>query len=90
LGPDDSKVERLDTIGDAERLARMIEPGSLLEATPECLVVAAGDGAIVYANARTEALTGFTRHELVGNPVQLLIATEVLGEEPGTPSPNTC
>lgn len=68
----------------------MIEPGSLLEATPECLVVAAGDGAIVYANARTEALTGFTRHELVGKPVQLLIATEVLGKEPGTRLESLC
>ena len=28
----------------ASRLATLIEPGSLLEATPECLVVAHADG----------------------------------------------
>jgi diguanylate cyclase (GGDEF)-like protein/PAS domain S-box-containing protein len=84
------RVERLDTFGAAERLARMIEPGSLLEATPECLVVAAGDGAIVYANARTEALTGFTRYELVGKPVQLLIASDLLGRPAGTRLESLC
>jgi diguanylate cyclase (GGDEF)-like protein/PAS domain S-box-containing protein len=54
------------------------------------LVVAAGDGAIVYANARTEALTGFTRHELVGKPVQLLIASDLLGRSPGTRLESLC
>ena len=38
----------------------------LLEATPECLVVAARDGRIVFANHRVEELTGFGRDELVG------------------------
>lgn len=39
-------------------LSALIEPGSLLEATPECLVVTAADGMIVFANHRVEQLTG--------------------------------
>jgi diguanylate cyclase (GGDEF)-like protein/PAS domain S-box-containing protein len=59
-------------------LAHLIEPGSLLEATPECLVVAASDGSVVYANARVTALTGFSREALVGRPVEMLIDAELL------------
>ena len=54
-------------------VADSIEAGSLLEATPECLVVAADDGRIVYANRNAETLTGFTRHELVGKHIEMLV-----------------
>jgi diguanylate cyclase (GGDEF)-like protein/PAS domain S-box-containing protein len=59
------------------RIARVLEPGSLLEATPECLVLAAGDGRIVFANHAAQELTGFSKEELVGQPVDLLIAAEI-------------
>ena len=65
------------------RLAALIEPGSLLEATPECLVVAHADGRILFANHRVEQLTGFDRAELVGQSVELLIAADVLELAPG-------
>ena len=72
--------------GDAvdARLAAMIEPGSLLEATPECLVVAQVDGRILFANRHAERLTGFEREDLVGQSVELLIAADVLDLEPGS------
>ncbi|MEX1263417.1 MAG: PAS domain S-box protein, partial [Actinomycetota bacterium] len=72
-----------DDAADA-RLAAMIEPGSLLEATPECLVVARADGRILFANHHVEQLTGFGRDELVGHSVELLIAADLLDEEPGS------
>ena len=72
------------------RLSKLIEPGSLLEATPECLVVAETDGRIVFANHRAESLTGFTRHELVGKSVELLIATELSTHQPGTRLESIC
>ena len=62
------------------RLAAMIEPGSLLEATPECLVVARADGRILFANRHLEQLTGFGHDELVGQSVELLIAADLLDE----------
>ena len=69
-----SEIEEIAHADDAAlaRLARLIEPGSLLEATPECLVVAHDDGRIVFANHHVEALTGFSREDLVGKPVDLL------------------
>ena len=72
-----------DDVADA-RLAAMIEPGSLLEATPECLVVARVDGRILFANRHAETLTGFLRDELVGQSVELLIAANVLDQDPGS------
>jgi diguanylate cyclase (GGDEF)-like protein/PAS domain S-box-containing protein len=71
-------------------LPRLIDPGSLLEATPECLVVAAGDGRILYANQQAERLTGFTRHELVGKHVELLVASHLLDAKPGTHQETVC
>jgi diguanylate cyclase (GGDEF)-like protein/PAS domain S-box-containing protein len=66
------------------RLSRLIEPGSLLEATPECLVVAQADGRIVFANKHVEELTGFDRDDLLGGSVELLVAADVLSIPPGT------
>jgi diguanylate cyclase (GGDEF)-like protein/PAS domain S-box-containing protein len=71
-------------------LAELLEPGSLLEATPECLVVAAADGRIVFANRLALALTGFEAGELAGEPVQLLIASELLDHPPGTRIETVC
>jgi diguanylate cyclase (GGDEF)-like protein/PAS domain S-box-containing protein len=51
-----------------------VEPGSVLEATPECLVVTAMDGRIVFANRRVQELTGFARSQLVGSSVEVLLA----------------
>ena len=74
----------------ASRLAALIEPGSLLEATPECLVVAHADGRILFANHRVEQLTGFDRRDLVGQSVELLIATDILELVPGTRLETIC
>ena len=63
----------------AEDLARLIDTRSLLEATPECLVVAARGGGIVFANRRAEELTGYSAGELLGCPVDVLIPDGVGG-----------
>jgi diguanylate cyclase (GGDEF)-like protein/PAS domain S-box-containing protein len=57
----------------AEEIARLIDARSLLEATPECLVIAARDGGIVFANHRAEELTGYSAGDLLGRPVEVLI-----------------
>src|SRR5689334_14274420 len=72
------------------QLTNRIEPGSLLEATPECLVVARGDGQIVYANRHAEMLTGFSRDELVGSSIELLIAADLLNLPEGSRIDATC
>jgi diguanylate cyclase (GGDEF)-like protein/PAS domain S-box-containing protein len=74
----------------ALRLSRLIEAGSLLEATPECLVVAHADGRIVFANHHVEALTGFSRDELLDRPVDGLIATDPREQAAGTSVETVC
>ncbi len=72
------------------RLSRAVDLESLLEATPECLVVAQTDGRIVFANQHAEALTGFTKLELIGKPVELLVAVEIAALPGGTRVESLC
>jgi diguanylate cyclase (GGDEF)-like protein/PAS domain S-box-containing protein len=74
----------------AVRLSGLIESGSLLEATPECLVVADADGRIVFANHHVEALTGFSREELLDRPVDRLIATDPREQAAGSSVESFC
>ncbi len=62
------------TAGPVEGLAGLIEPGSLLEATPECMVITAVDGRILFANRRLQELTGFDRGDLIDHQVEVLLA----------------
>jgi diguanylate cyclase (GGDEF)-like protein/PAS domain S-box-containing protein len=62
-------------------LDELIRPEGLLEATPECLVVASAGGRIVFANHRLEELTGYPRGELVDRAVSdLVVVPEPLDE----------
>ena len=87
-----SEIEEIARADDAAlaRLARLIEPGSLLEATPECLVVAHADGRIVFANHHMEALTGISSGDLVGTPVELLLASDLRNQQVGTRVETVC
>ena len=60
----------------ASALDALLGASSLLEATPECLVVAAVDGRILYANRRVEELSGFGRRELLDRTVDALLAAD--------------
>ncbi len=71
-------------------LSRLMEPGSLLEATPECLVVAHTDGRIIFANRHVETLTGFSRAELFDRSVDTLIATDPREQAAGTSVETFC
>jgi hypothetical protein len=46
---------------------------ALLELVPDAFVGVDGEGAIVLVNSQTEALFGYSREELVGHPVELLV-----------------
>jgi len=60
-----------------------VEPLGLLERAlmlvPEAIVGIRDDGTIALANAHTEALFGYAREELLGEPVELLVSERFRG-----------
>jgi PAS domain S-box-containing protein len=50
---------------------------SLVEAAPDAMVCVDGSGRIVLANARTSAMFGYRREELLGEPVETLLPDDV-------------
>lgn len=47
--------------------------GDLLDSAPDGMVIVNADGKIVVVNAQTEILFGYSRQELIGQPVEILI-----------------
>jgi diguanylate cyclase (GGDEF)-like protein/PAS domain S-box-containing protein len=50
----------------------LLAPAAILEGLPDAVVAIDGDERIVFVNAHAEALFGYRREELVGEPVQTL------------------
>ncbi|THD70469.1 MAG: PAS domain S-box protein [Bradyrhizobium sp.] len=50
-----------------------------VEASPSGLVMIDGGGSIVLINAETERLFGYKRHELIGQPVDILVPSRMRG-----------
>jgi PAS domain S-box-containing protein len=55
----------------------------VLELAPDGLMVADEDGVIRLANAQCERLFGYTRDELVGQPVEMLVPHDLRARHPG-------
>jgi PAS domain S-box-containing protein len=56
---------------------------SVLELAPDGLMVADEKGVIRLANAQCEKLFGYTRDELIGRPVEMLVPADVRARHPG-------
>jgi PAS domain S-box-containing protein len=54
----------------------------VLERAPDGLLVVDADGTISMANAQCERLFGYTRDELIGNKVEMLVPDEVRTQHP--------
>jgi two-component system sensor kinase FixL len=55
----------------------------VVEAAPNAMVMINGEGKIELANAQTEAVFGYTRQELVGHPLEMLIPERFRSQHPG-------
>jgi PAS domain S-box-containing protein len=54
----------------------------LLESAPDAIVVVGSDGLIRLVNKQTEVLFGYSRSELIGEPVERLIPERLAGHHP--------
>jgi PAS domain S-box-containing protein len=60
----------------SEALDRSTLVNALLEAAPDGTVVVDAEGSIVLVNSQTEAIFGYPRSHLVGQPVEILVPGE--------------
>ncbi|NGY04778.1 EAL domain-containing protein [Solimonas terrae] len=68
-----ARIERLVRERTGELMASEERFRSLLESAPDAMVIVAADGRIVLVNSQTESLFGYTREELLSQPVELLL-----------------
>ena len=68
-------------VGEPERTEAKFR--SLLDSALDAMVIVAGDGTIGLVNAKTEALFGYSREELVGEPVEKLVPERFRGRHRG-------
>jgi PAS domain S-box-containing protein len=57
----------------ATTMAEVLLSSDFLETLPDAIVAVDGDGTIVQVNSQTESLFGYTRKELMGQKVEMLV-----------------
>ena len=69
---------------DEQRLlGREARLSAVLDAAPDAIVIADGDGRIVLVNAQTESLFGYARAQLIDQPIEILVPERLQGRHVG-------
>ena len=72
------RAEATDALRESERRFRLV-----VEAAPNAMVMISRTGQIVMVNAQAERVFGYSRAELVGQPVEMLVPERFRGHHPG-------
>ena len=60
-------------MSNQQHTAETLLSPSILEAIPDAVAAVNQQGIIVQVDAQTEAMFGYTRQELIGQPIEILI-----------------
>jgi len=69
----DSSAVNKQNVGAHKTVAEALLSPSILEAMPDALVAVNQQGVIIQINSQTEAIFGYTRDELIGQSIELLV-----------------
>ncbi len=73
--------ERLEIEGRERRVEATFQ--AVLEAAPDGLVIVGDDGGITIINQQAEAMFGYPRDEIIGQPIEVLIPERMRGQHVG-------
>ena len=79
LGKDDCQPNPPPAGQASGFLAEGLSFGALLDAAPDAMVIVGASGAIQFVNRQTEAVFGFAREELIGQPIEMLVPERFRG-----------
>jgi PAS domain S-box-containing protein len=70
-------------LSDQQETAEKLLSPSIMEAIPDAVAAVNQQGVVVQVNAQMEAMFGYTRQELIGQPIEMLVPQRQRGQHHG-------
>ena len=93
IPPSDRDISKGEQDGLTTRSLGLATLAKLAECSPDAMAVTDGRGEIIWVNYRTEKMFGYTRDDLLGQPVGFLVpdrSREIILAHLRTYSPEAC